>query len=154
MTELTRWNPFNELFKLNPAMEQLFNSAVIPALPGLRSASVPVDIAENDHSYTVQLAVPGINIDDLDIEAKDQELKIRGEWKRPELPEDVTYHIMERTFDRCERSLQFPLPINADAIQATYEYGILTLTLPKSEAARARKIFVQAQPKQLETTAA
>ncbi len=153
MTELIRRTPFDEVFKLNTAMEQLFNNAVVPTLRTGHSASLPLDVFETADSYVVHAAVPGINPDALDIEINDQTLTVRGEWKQPEQPQGVTYHVMERPTGRFERTLQFPLPLNADAAQANYENGILSFTLPKSEAAKPRKIKLTGQQRQIEAKA-
>ena len=151
MTNLTRWEPFNDMLKLNTVMDQLFNNAVVPAF-GRSSQTPPIDVIENEDAFTVQVLVPGINPNDLDITVNDQTLTIRGEWKQSELPEGTTFHLRERSTGRFERTIQFPLPLNADAVQAQYEHGILALTLPKAEGVKPRRISVQSQPRQIETT--
>ena len=154
MTDITRWTPFDDMLKLNTAMQQLFNNSFVPTFNRAGNASLPLDVAETDEAYIVQAVVPGINTDSLDIEVKEQALTIRGEWKRVEQPKDATYHLKERPSGRFERRLQLPLPLNADGVQATYEDGVLTLALPKAEAAKPRKIAIQNQPRQLEAQTA
>ena len=65
----------------------------------------------------------------------------------------MQYRLQEWGTLRFERSLQFPDPFNADAVEANYEQGILTLYLPKAEAAKPRRITIQSQPQQLEAQA-
>jgi len=154
MTELVRSNPFDDMLKLSASMQQIFNHAFVPLLPYAQRGSLPLDVAETDNSYIVQVSIPGVNVADLDIEARDQVLTIRGAWKRAEQPSDAAYHLLECPTGRFERSVQFPLPFNADAVQTTYSYGVLTLTLPKVETAKPRKIMVQSQPQQIEANAA
>ncbi len=149
MTDLTRWDPFNEMMRLSTVMEQLFNNAFVPLTGVGRQPSIPIDVFENDEGYIVQAVAPGINPDQLDIQLNDQVLTIRGEWPQPQAQEGVTFHLRERATGRFERSIELPLPVNADGVQARYEYGILTLQLPKAESVRPRRISVQAQPKQL-----
>jgi HSP20 family protein len=152
MTNMTRWEPFNDMLKLSTAMDQLFNSAFVPAF-GRGSQTLPVDVFEREDAYTVQVVVPGIDPNDLDITVNDQALTIKGEWKQAELPQGATFPLRERSTGRFERTIQFPLSLNADAVQARYEHGILMLTLPKAESVKPRRIAVQSQPRQIETTA-
>lgn len=151
MTNLTRWEPFNDMLKLSTAMDHLFNSAVVPGF-GRDSETLPIDVVESAEGFTVHAIVPGIAPQDLDISVNDQILTIKGEWKQPELPQGTTFHVRERGTGRFERTIRFPLPLNADAVQAQYEHGILTLNLPKAEMVKPRRINVQSQPRQLETT--
>lgn len=154
MTDLTRWSPFDDMLKLNTAMQQLFNHSLVPVFNRVSSASLPLDVTETDEAYLVQAVAPGINTDSLDIQVKDQVLTIRGEWKHIEQPKDGTYHLKERPTGRFERHIQLPLALNADGVQATYEDGVLTLALPKAETAKPRKIMIQSQPRQLEAQTA
>ena len=153
MTNLTRWDPFNEMLTLGTAMDRLLNSAFVPSQGRIFGMSLPIDVIENEDVFTVQAVVPGINPDDLDIQVNDQIVTLRGEWKQPEAAEGTTFHLRERAGGRFERTIQLPLPINVDGVQAHYEYGILTLTLPKAEAVKPRHITVQSgqsQSRQIE----
>jgi len=150
MTNFARWEPVNDMLKVNTALDQLFTNAFVPAF-GLSSQSVAVDIIENEHAYTAQVVVPGINPDDLDIMVNDQTLTIKGQWKQPELPDGTSFHLRERSTGSFQRTIRFPLSLNADAVQAHYEHGILTLTLPKTESVKPRRISLQSQPRQIET---
>ncbi len=98
-------------------------------------------------------AVPGVQPDQLDLILNEQSLTIRGEVPAPALPEGAQYRLQEWGTQRFERSLQFPVPLNADGVQASYDQGILTLYLPKAEAAKPRRITIQSQPQQLEAHA-
>jgi len=151
MTNLNQWEPLNDMLKLNTALDQLFNSAFVPAV-GSRTQTLSIDVVEHEDVFTVQAVVPGINPNDLDITVNDQTLIIKGEWKQPEFPKGTTFHLRERGVGRFERTIRFPLPLNADAVQAQYEHGILTLNLPKVEQVKPRRINIQSQPRQLETT--
>jgi len=157
MTNLTRWDPFNEMLTVSTAMDQLLNSAVVPSRGRISGTSLPIDVIENEDAFIVKAVVPGIHPDDLDIQVNDQILTLRGEWKQPEAHQGTTFHLRERAGGRFERTLQLPLPVNVDAVQAQYECGILTLTLPKTESVKPRRITVQSlqgQPRQLEGSSA
>lgn len=151
MTNLSRWEPFNDMLKLSTAMDQLFSTAFVPTV-GRSTQTLSIDVVEREDVFTVQAVVPGINPDDLDITVSDHTLTIKGEWKQPEFPKGTTFHLHERSTGRFERTIQFPLPLNGDNVQAQYEHGILTLNLPKAEQAKPRRISVQSQPQQFEST--
>ncbi len=151
MTSLTRLQPATDVLTLHRVMEQLFDSACVSDL--VRSSnSLPLDVVESEQGYLVQVVVPGIHPHDLDITVNDQILTIKCEWKTAESPPSTTFHLSERITGRFERSVQFPLPLNVDGVQAKYEYGILTLSLPKAEAVKRRRISVQSQGRQVEST--
>lgn len=78
---------------------------------------------ESKEAYTVKAVIPGINPNDLQIELANQTLTIAGEG--------------------FSRSFRFNLPLNADAVESYYEFGVLTITLPKSDALKPRRITVQ-----------
>jgi HSP20 family protein len=71
-------------------------------------------------------------------------LTIRGESKEEEEKKDERWHVRERRFGSFQRSVSLPTPVNSDGAQARYEHGVLTLTLPKSEAAKPRQIKIGA----------
>lgn len=102
---------------------------------------LPVDVYMDDASIVLTASVPGLNADDLQITMDGEELVIRGEFN--DIREDVQYVISERFHGRFERRLQINIPVNIDAAEATFNHGVLTLTLPKAEAARPRTIAVR-----------
>jgi len=152
MSELARWEPFNDMLKLSTAMDQLFNSAFVPASQrGIQQ--LPIDVFENEDAFTLYAVVPGIDPNELDITVNERTVSIKGSWKHPEAPQGATFHLREWGTGRFERTIQFPLPLEADAVQAQYESGILTLTLPKAESVKPRRISVQNRTEQFESTA-
>jgi HSP20 family protein len=88
--------------------------------------------------------LPGVQPDDLTIDFVDSVLTIKATRRAPEASEGQSYHLRELSDAQYERSLRFPVQINADAISANYEHGVLTLSLPKAEEVKPRRINVQA----------
>jgi HSP20 family protein len=113
--------------------------------------TVPFNIAEDAEAYLVEAALPGINPNDLEISLDEQELTVRGAFKAQELPEGARYHRREQAVGSFERSFRFPPAINGEGVHAGYEHGILTLRLPKAEAAKPRRIEVQTPANVLES---
>lgn len=112
---------------------------------------VPLDVIESDDAYTVRAALPGLRLEDLDLTYASGVLTLKGEI-RPDEEDEVRYYLRERWCGKFQRSLTLPDEVDASQIQATYEAGVLTVHLPKSEELRPRRIQVRAgeQPRQLE----
>jgi len=99
----------------------------------------PTNIAENDDQFTVEMRVPGLQHEDLNIEVEGKTLTVRGEMKRPTEGNVVR---QERTEGKFERTITFKHTLNLDLVQADLKNGILQVTLPKSEEAKPRKITI------------
>jgi HSP20 family protein len=124
-------------------MDRMFDNAFFGEPSEWRTFSdLALDVAENENEFLVKASLPGINPDDLDITFSGKTLTIKGEYKAEEEKEDVHYHLRERRYGSFSRSLSLPSPIDADAIQAKYEAGVLTLHLPKTEEAKPKRIAV------------
>jgi HSP20 family protein len=137
MAQLIRWDPFREMMQIREAFDRLFDETF--ALPRLREPmtwTLALDVAEKDNAYIVKASLPGVNPDDIDISITDNVLTIRGETK-------VEYHLRERRYGSFSRSISLPAPVNADAVEASYENGVLTLHIPKAPEAQPRKIAVK-----------
>lgn len=109
----------------------------------VRMLEVPFNVIETTEGYIVNAVLPGLNPAELDINLAEQVLTISGEIKAPVLPEGARYHVREQATGRFERSFKFSQALNAEAVEAGYDQGILTLRLPKAEEIKPRKITVQ-----------
>jgi len=107
------------------------------------SLGLAIDVGENEEGYIVKAAVPGVSSDDLDITLEDGVLTIKGEVKADENIDNDQYHVRERRYGSFSRSVRFPVAVNAEAIEATYENGILTLNIPKAEEVKPKRIAVK-----------
>lgn len=114
------------------------------AFGGSTGAPLALDVVENEDAYTVKASVPGVHPEDVEIVFEDKVLSIKGEFKADEEVEGETYHIRERRSGSFGRSLRFPVDVNADAIEATYANGVLTLSVPKAEAVKPKRIEIKA----------
>jgi HSP20 family protein len=136
------WQPLNEMLAMDAAMDQMLTGRARPQGNGTRG--FPIDLTETSEGYSLQAVLPGVNPENLAIDFADGVLTIKGEVQVPQAGEGTHYHIRERVGGTFERAIRFPTHINADAIEASYEHGILTLNLPKAESVKARRIAVQA----------
>jgi HSP20 family protein len=90
----------------------------------------------------VKASLPGVKPEDVEITIHGDTLTIRGEVKAEEERKGERWHLRERRFGSFQRSLSLATPVNSDQAQAHFEHGVLTLTLPKSEAAKPRQIKI------------
>lgn len=139
----THWQPLAEMNRLRKEMDRLFGQ--YQNGPARASHSFPpLNMWEdNDHLY-VEAELPGFELDDLEIYVTGgNQLSIAGERKQPEHKEGA-WHRQERGFGTFRRSLELPGDVDSDKVSATFKHGILTLTMPKSEEVKPRRIQVQA----------
>lgn len=100
-----------------------------------------VNAWETDDTLRVELELPGVKGDQLELSVVGDELSIRVE--RPEVEQEgATYHRRERSVGSFARVLRLPIPVDPDRVEAELHHGVLSITLPKAESARPRKIQV------------
>jgi HSP20 family protein len=102
-----------------------------------------VNVWEDDEKLYAEAEVPGLKMEDLEILVKGDELTIEGERKGVE-QEGVAYHRRERGTGSFCSVVQLPVDVDVDRVEANLENGVLTITMPKAESARPRKIEVKA----------
>ncbi|MEW6079408.1 MAG: Hsp20/alpha crystallin family protein [Thermodesulfobacteriota bacterium] len=102
-----------------------------------------IDVSETENEYIVKAELPGINKKDIDISLTDGVLTVKGEKKLEKKEEKENYHYMETRYGTFTRSLKLPEDASAEKVDATYADGVLTVTVPKTETAKPRKIEVQ-----------
>lgn len=141
---LTRWDPFREAITLREAMDRLFEDTFVPArrreAAEERVYRLPLDAYVTPNEIVVLASMPGIKPEDVEITIEGDTLTIKGE--RPAPLENVDYVMRERPYGKFQRILNINVPVDADKAEAKYENGLLTLTIPKAEAARPKTIQV------------
>ena len=142
---LTRFDPFREMNQLRRAMDRAFDDTLERRYADFDQnvSALALDVLENEDAYLVKATIPGIDPNDLDITYNNDTLTIQGEMKQDEEQDGERYHLRERFYGKFYRQVRLPSSVNANAIQAHYEHGVLTLTLPKSEEVKPKKIAVQ-----------
>jgi HSP20 family protein len=141
---LTRWDPFQEMLNLRRTVDRLFdNTNPDNAWAQSTMWGLAVDVVENKDDFTIKASVPGINPDDLDVSYTDDTLTIKGEIKSDNEVKEKKYHLRERRYGLFSRSITLPTKIKGDAIEASYQNGVLTLRLPKSEEEKPKRINIK-----------
>ncbi len=135
---VTRWDPFRE------AVDRLFEAGFVPSgrreAAGERTFRLPLDTYVTQDEIVVTANMPGVKPEDVEITLEGDILTIKG--VRPGPIENVDYAMQERPYGRFQRTLNINIPVDADKAGAKYENGLLTLSIPKAEAVKAKTIAV------------
>lgn len=143
MTSLNRWAPFQEAVTLREAMNRLFEESVVAGNATRAGGFTPaLDLSETPEAYHVEVAVPGMQAEDLSLTFENGVLTISGEVKQRAESNERNYHRVERGYGRFTRSISLPGRIQGDAIEAKLEHGVLQLNIPKAEEVKPRKIAI------------
>lgn len=129
-------SPFEELNDLRTQMSRLIESE------STHVWSPVVDVSENEREIVVEAELPGMKKEEIDIQWNDGTLALRGERKIQSAKSGERFHRMERQYGAWQRVFQFEIPIDASGVSADYDHGVLTIRLPKSEAAKPRRIAI------------
>jgi HSP20 family protein len=106
-----------------------------------RTHTLGINIREEDEAYVLSALVPGLNADDVNIQVLEDVVRIEGEYKA----EEQGYLVRELPSGSFSRALRLPSEIDADHVEAKIADGVLTLTLPKAESARPKKINIKSK---------
>jgi len=113
-----------------------------------RERSLGINIQEQDDAYILSALVPGLNAEDLNIQVLDDVIRIEGEYTRSspvDKADENDYLVRELPSGSFTRTLRLPSVIDAEQVEAKIVDGVLTLTLPKAESARPKKISIQSR---------
>lgn len=124
---------------------RLFEDAVTRLMSEPRTArpwSPPVDILESENELVLKADLPDVNESDIDVQVERQTLTIRGERKFQK-EENAGFHRIERSYGSFLRSFAVPSTVDTEKVGAEYRNGVLTVRLPKKEAAKPRQVKIQ-----------
>jgi HSP20 family protein len=138
---------FEPLYQLRDEMDRLFSNAM--SNPTVSSAARFVTgrqfpalcVWEDNENVYAECELPGVKSDELDITVVGNELTIKGR-RGEEPPPGMTYHRRERGAGTFARTVQLPVDVAGERVQASLQDGVLLITLPKAEAAKPRKVQV------------
>ena len=145
----TRWQPnvlWNEMNRFRDEVNRLFDANGMQGRggPSFAVAYPPLNIWEDVERVYVEAELPGMGLDDLEILVTGDQLSIRGERKPLDCPESA-WHRQERGFGKFARGVTLPVAVDADKVEAKLTNGVLMIAMPKSEAAKPRRITVKAE---------
>jgi len=145
---IVRYDPLEELTRLQRDMTRLFDENYgMPVRTNgngitTRVWAPAVDVREDENEVVVHAELPGVKLEDIDIEVTGDTLTIRGERKFEQTEKKKNYVRVERTFGSFQRSFAIGVPVQNDKVAASFKDGVLTVHLPKSEAVRPKKVPV------------
>jgi len=145
---LFRWNPFGELSLLQNQMNRLFDTAM-QGWPGESDGTTgswtpAADIYESDSELVVNVDLPGVEPESVDVRVENNVLSIRGERHFDDKQNKESFHRVERSYGPFARSFTLSTSVDAEKIRANYKAGVLSITLPKAEAAKPKRIEIAA----------
>jgi HSP20 family protein len=109
------------------------------------SWSPPVEMYEKADRFVVRVELPGVKKDEIDVSVTGEALTVRGERELPKQAKDEEYHRCEVCYGSFSRSIAMPAAVDVDEIEATYEDGVLQVSLPKTKDAKASKVEIRAK---------
>jgi HSP20 family protein len=171
MAAMMRWDPFSDMVSLRDAMNDLFEQSMVrPTGTFGRMLSTPVDVYAEGDNYVVQMALPGVNPDSVDVSVQDNTVTISGEFgstdgsrgdgqrthqqgasqqTQNQQPQGQSAQQSNRRYlhrelmrGRFERTITLPTDVNGDQAHAECHNGLLCLTLPKAESAKRKRIAI------------
>lgn len=136
-----RYDALDALFNFQRALEARLESDWLRGGTTDTGAFPSINVFQQGDSLVAIFEVPGVSKSDLDIQAKDNSIRISGK-KTVGYPEDVSVHRRERLSGKFDRTLTVPMQINADGIKAEYRDGVLALFIPRADSDKPRSISI------------
>ena len=148
MALLMKPEPFSTEF------DRLFNTLFDRTASEARSWTPAMDLVEAEDHFLLRADLPGLREEDVNIEVRDNTLRISGERKAEHEQRERGWYRLERQFGKFSRALTLPEGINPDAIEASFDHGVLEVTIPKPEERKPRRIAIRnGKPETLEGSA-
>lgn len=152
MANIVRFDPFEDMARLQREVNRLFETGERGGSLGRGNAehtstriwAPAVDIAEDQAEIVVKAELPGLKQEDIDIELTGDTLIIKGERKFDDTQRKDNYVRIERAYGAFQRSFTIGVPVQNDAVSASYKDGVLEVHLPKSEETKPKKVVVSA----------
>jgi HSP20 family protein len=137
MKTLVSWNPTNDLKAMDEVFERLFGS------PRPSAASIlPVDLYEQEGNLVVRAAVPGVAPEELDVQIENNVLTIQGEHRQEATSGEAKIYRREVAYGAFSRSIRLPENLNLEAVDAQFNHGVVTISIPKVEEPKPQAIKV------------
>lgn len=143
MLSMTRWNPFEELSSLHREVDRVFGRYVGDERTGAPAAWIPAtEVDSGEDGWKIRVALPGIDPQGVQIDLHGNRLTISGERARAD--EGGRGRTSEFHYGRFERAFTLPAKVDAEKVAASFDNGMLELSLPLAEAAKPRRIAIGA----------
>jgi len=144
MPAVVRFDPFRDITTLRDEMNRLFSRTIGEGGAGGSAWTPAVDIFDSSDAITLRAELPGLAVEDIDLEVDDNVLTLKGERRFEETVEEGRYYRLERAYGTFQRSVTLPQGVKMEDITATFDKGVLTVRVPKADEVKPRKIAVAA----------
>ena len=146
---IVRWDPFDALLGAQEDMNRMFRRDWLRG-PGGELAeagawSPAVDIYETEESLVVEAELPGVDPKDIDVSVDEGVLSLKGERKLEKVVKEENYHRVERAYGLFQRTVRLPSDVDADAIKANYDSGVLKVSVPKVEPRKPKSVPIEVE---------
>jgi len=150
------WDPWKEISRIEREMRRLFDEfwgseekglrrlplpkrAGVPAEREELVGTPPVDLIDKEDSLVLKSEMPGVRKEDIKVSVTDEEISLSGKVERKKEEKEENYYYSERAYNAWRRIIPLPVRIQSDKAKAKYENGLLEITLPKAEEAKAKR---------------
>ncbi len=145
MRALTPWTGIGNLRQdMDRMLERVFEGKW-DELPAAGDWAPSMDISETKDSLVAKVEAPGMDQKDIQISLQENLLTIKGEKKQEKEEKDERYHRVERSYGMFTRSVRLPIGVDPSKVTATFKNGLLTVTMPKTPAAKGTTIPIKAE---------
>jgi len=147
---ITPWGPFREMEEMERRFEDIFGRPLIPAIwrrlpTEERAWAPPIEVFEKEDRFVVKAELPGMKEEDIDVSVVGDTLSIKGERKAETEVKEEDYYCCERSYGSFFRSIALPSTVDTKKVDASYENGVLEVTLPKAAEVKPKKVAVSAK---------
>ena len=146
---MTRWDPFQDLQSFRDEMNRTLSrwfSREEGDEPTPRRWMPALDVTETKDAYQIDVEVPGLRPEDINVTVDQGMLSVQGERHSEEEKSDRSYHRVERHYGAFRRSISLPRDVDASKVKANYDNGVLRLMVPKTAGSQAKRIEVKKGP--------
>jgi len=137
-----RGNVFHELSGMQQEMNRLFEDFFGEQRAEEGNWMPAIDVSETENETVVRAELPGMTQDDIELNLQENVLTLKGEKRQEKNEEGENFHRIERTYGKFSRSFSIPAGVKSEDVKATFKDGVLTITLPKPEEIRPKKIEI------------
>jgi HSP20 family protein len=144
---LVPWRPFRGLEEMERRFDDILGRMFLPAVwwrtPTVEMGWAPaIDVFETEDKFVVKAELPGMKEEDIDISVTGNTLTIKGERKAESEVKEEDYYCCERSYGSFSRSVAIPSNVDVNKIEASYDSGVLEVSLPKLSEVKPKKVTV------------
>ena len=148
MADLVRWDPFSDLVSIQDELNRLFGRTFGSELTRRSAAGswMPaLDVFETQDKLVAKMDLPGVDPKEVEVSVEDSTLTVSGTREFTQETDEQNYHRVERRYGQFSRSITLPQTVDAEKVEASFDKGVLTIDIPKTEKARPKRIEVRAK---------